>query len=179
VVVRRCLHGAKTPIPFQCPNSRNTLVTRERMCTPHSHLRPAKNSSNVRTSTSQPLFSHSFIHSFIHSFLHPTEYVAMRALGQAHGGKNKMVTATPRQLEALIRLSEALARMRLAEEVGRGDVVEATRLMKAATQTVGARASQHVCMSCAEFCRLMCADGDGSDHRSDRYGHDFHRNQFQ
>ena len=36
--------------------------------------------------------------------------------------------ATPRQLESLIRISEALARMRLSEEVTKADVEEAVRL---------------------------------------------------
>jgi DNA replicative helicase MCM subunit Mcm2 (Cdc46/Mcm family) len=33
------------------------------------------------------------------------------------GGHKKVITATPRQLESLIRLSEALARMRLSRTV--------------------------------------------------------------
>jgi DNA replication licensing factor MCM4 len=57
-------------------------------------------------------------------------YVAMRRLG----GNKKTITATPRQLESLVRLSEALARMRLSETVERADVVEATRLMRVALQ---------------------------------------------
>lgn len=54
-------------------------------------------------------------------------YVDMRRLG----GSRKVITATPRQLESLIRLSEALARMRLDEFVREEDVEEAMRLMKA------------------------------------------------
>ena len=42
----------------------------------------------------------------------------------------QVVTATPRQLESLIRLSEAQARMRLRETVIEADVDEALRLMK-------------------------------------------------
>lgn len=57
-------------------------------------------------------------------------YVDMRRLG----GSKKIITATPRQLEALVRLSEALARMRLSEKVERKDVAEAMRLMKSALQ---------------------------------------------
>lgn len=45
-----------------------------------------------------------------------------------------MITATPRQLESLIRLAEALARMRLGKEVTEEDVEEAMRLMKVAMQ---------------------------------------------
>ena len=58
----------------------------------------------------------------------------MRKLGQ--NAQSKVVTATPRQLESLIRLSEALARMKLCEIVTRDDVIEAQRLMSVATQTV-------------------------------------------
>eukprot|EP00976_Prorocentrum_cordatum_P043006 871717-Prorocentrum_minimum.AAC.1 len=46
------------------------------------------------------------------------------------GGHKKVITATPRQLESMIRLSEALARMRLSESVEVYDVKEALRLMK-------------------------------------------------
>ena len=53
-------------------------------------------------------------------------YLEMRRLG----GNAKTITATPRQLESLIRLSEALARMKWAPVVERSDVVEAIRLMK-------------------------------------------------
>jgi DNA replication licensing factor MCM4 len=40
------------------------------------------------------------------------------------------ITATPRQLESLIRISEALARMRLSPTVERQDAAEALRLMQ-------------------------------------------------
>jgi len=56
------------------------------------------------------------------------EYVEMRNLGAAKG----TITATPRQLESLIRLSEAHARVRFSETVEAVDVAEATRLVKAA-----------------------------------------------
>jgi len=42
------------------------------------------------------------------------EYVRMRKMG---GGNRRTITATPRQLESLIRLSEALARMRFSSTV--------------------------------------------------------------
>eukprot|EP00041_Stephanoeca_diplocostata_P025419 m.664642 g.664642 ORF g.664642 m.664642 type:complete len:842 (-) comp22746_c0_seq2:152-2677(-) len=57
-----------------------------------------------------------------------TAYVDMRKLG---GNKN-VITATPRQLESLIRLAEAHARVRLSEHVERIDVAEAVRLVKSA-----------------------------------------------
>lgn len=57
-------------------------------------------------------------------------YVQMRKMGS---GKN-VITATPRQLESIIRLSEALAKMRLSSKVEPRDVHEAQRLIKVATQ---------------------------------------------
>lgn len=57
-------------------------------------------------------------------------YVEMRRLGNS----KKVITATPRQLESLIRLSEALARMRFADVVEASDVNEAIRLVRAAMQ---------------------------------------------
>ncbi|GFH24102.1 DNA helicase, partial [Haematococcus lacustris] len=44
------------------------------------------------------------------------------------GRERRVVVATPRQLESIIRLSEGLARMRLSETVGRAEVKEAVRL---------------------------------------------------
>ena len=57
-------------------------------------------------------------------------YVEMRRMG----GSRKVITATPRQLESLIRLSESLARMRLSVRVDRDDAKEALRLMRVAMQ---------------------------------------------
>lgn len=57
-----------------------------------------------------------------------TGYLEMRRGGR--GGSN--MTATPRQLESLIRLSEAHARMQLKEHVDESDVEEAIRLVKCA-----------------------------------------------
>jgi len=64
-------------------------------------------------------------------------YLAMRNAGGrgATGGSHKTISATPRQLESLIRISQALAKMRLADTVLASDVHEATRLMQVATQT--------------------------------------------
>lgn len=83
-------------------------------------------------------------------------YLRMRSLGSAHyaanlsssGGappstttsnlssrRQQHITATPRQLESLIRLSQALAKMRLSHVVTAADVHEAVRLMKVATHT--------------------------------------------
>ena len=55
-------------------------------------------------------------------------YVEMRRIGT-----KKTITATPRQLESLIRLSEAHARMRLSNWVEKEDIEEGARLIKVAT----------------------------------------------
>lgn len=55
-------------------------------------------------------------------------YVEMRSAGRGGG----TITATPRQLESLIRLAEAHARMQLKETVEENDVEEALRLVKSA-----------------------------------------------
>ena len=57
-------------------------------------------------------------------------YVEMRRVGNS----SKTITATPRQLESIIRLAEAIAKMRLSLAVEKSDVEEAIRLMKVATQ---------------------------------------------
>lgn len=57
-------------------------------------------------------------------------YVEMRKIGTSRN----IITATPRQLESLIRLSEALAKMRYSSTVEKKDVHEALRLIRVATQ---------------------------------------------
>jgi len=59
-----------------------------------------------------------------------SSYVSMRGSGSS----KKTISATPRQLESIIRLSEAMARLRFSTEVEVSDVEEALRLMKVATQ---------------------------------------------
>lgn len=62
-------------------------------------------------------------------------YLDLRRMGGVSGtAARKNITATPRQLESLIRISEALAKMKLCEVVERRDVEEALRLMNVATQ---------------------------------------------
>lgn len=63
-----------------------------------------------------------------------SSYVAMRRAGEDSrgGGSEKRITATTRQLESLIRLSEAHAKLHLRQQVLLEDVVEAVRLMKSA-----------------------------------------------
>ena len=50
------------------------------------------------------------------------------------GNSKKIITATTRQLESLIRISEAFAKMRLSNSVEERDVDEAIALVKFATQ---------------------------------------------
>lgn len=56
----------------------------------------------------------------------------MRKLGDDIRAADRRITATTRQLESMIRLAEAHARMRLSTEVTAGDVEEAVRLIKSA-----------------------------------------------
>lgn len=58
------------------------------------------------------------------------EYCNMRNLGNS----TKTITATPRQLESMIRLAEAIAKMRLSETIEKHDIDEAVRLIKTALQ---------------------------------------------
>lgn len=62
-------------------------------------------------------------------------YLEMRnPSGGAISHGTRTISATARQLESLIRISEALAKMRYSVVVTRADVCEAVRLMKVATQ---------------------------------------------
>jgi DNA replication licensing factor MCM4 len=56
----------------------------------------------------------------------------MRKLGEDVRAAERRITATTRQLESMIRLSEAHAKMRLSDTVTRDDVIEAVRLIKSA-----------------------------------------------
>lgn len=58
------------------------------------------------------------------------EYQRMRSMGNSA----KTITATPRQLESLIRIAESLAKMRLSNTVETRDIDEAVRLIKTAMQ---------------------------------------------
>ncbi|KAL1541123.1 DNA replication licensing factor, mcm4 component [Salvia divinorum] len=61
-------------------------------------------------------------------------YVEMRKRGNFPGSSKKVITATPRQIESLIRLCEGLARIRFSELVDKSDVIEAFRLLEVAMQ---------------------------------------------
>lgn len=71
----------------------------------------------------------------------------MRKLGQDVRAAEKRITATTRQLESMIRLAEAHAKMRLATEVTRDDVQEAVRLIKSALMTAATDSQGRIDMS--------------------------------
>ncbi|CAD6893383.1 unnamed protein product [Tilletia controversa] len=62
-------------------------------------------------------------------------YVELRKLGEDPRSAERRITATTRQLESMIRLSEAHARMRFSETVEVEDVDEAARLIREATKS--------------------------------------------
>jgi DNA replication licensing factor MCM4 len=74
-------------------------------------------------------------------------YVAMRSLGQDVRSADKRITATTRQLESMIRLAEAHAKMRLSRTVTRGDVQEANRLIQSALKTAATDSQGRIDMS--------------------------------
>lgn len=74
-------------------------------------------------------------------------YLEMRALGQDVRAADKRITATTRQLESMIRLSEAHAKMRLSERVTRDDVREAYRLIQSALKTAATDSQGRIDMS--------------------------------
>lgn len=59
-------------------------------------------------------------------------YVEMRKVGEDPRSSERRITATTRQLESMIRLSEAHARMRFSDTVDLEDVKEAGRLIREA-----------------------------------------------
>jgi len=64
-------------------------------------------------------------------------YVSWRTKYQDVDGKDKTVTLTPRQLEALIRLTEASAKIRLADTAISKDVKRATGLLETSLEAFG------------------------------------------
>jgi len=74
-------------------------------------------------------------------------YVEMRKLGQDVRTAEKRITATTRQLESMVRLSEAHAKMRLSEVVTVDDVKEAVRLIKSALKTAATDSQGRIDMS--------------------------------
>lgn len=96
--------------------------------------------------------------SYARANIHPTiseeagremveSYVEMRKLGEDVRSAEKRITATTRQLESMIRLSEAHAKMRLSPEVSRDDVREAYRLIRSALKTAATDAQGRIDMS--------------------------------
>lgn len=68
-------------------------------------------------------------------------YVEMRNAGADSRSNDRRITATTRQLESMIRLSEAHARMRYSEVVEVADVLEANRLIREALKESAVRPS--------------------------------------
>ncbi|KAM0280384.1 hypothetical protein ACHAQH_004097 [Verticillium albo-atrum] len=96
--------------------------------------------------------------SYARANIHPTisqdaaqelveNYVEMRKLGQDVRAAEKRITATTRQLESMIRLAEAHAKMRLAPTVTRDDVKEACRLIRSALKTAATDSQGRIDMS--------------------------------
>ncbi len=71
----------------------------------------------------------------------------MRKLGQDVRAAEKRITATTRQLESMIRLAEAHAKMRLSRVVTSADVLEAERLIQSALKTAATDAQGRIDMS--------------------------------
>ncbi len=71
----------------------------------------------------------------------------MRKLGQDVRSADQRITATTRQLESMVRLAEAHAKMRLADKVTVGDVHEAVRLIKSALKTAATDSQGRIDMS--------------------------------
>ncbi|KAK8082208.1 minichromosome maintenance protein 4 (cell division control protein 54) [Apiospora saccharicola] len=96
--------------------------------------------------------------SYARAFVHPTisqdagqalvdNYIKMRKLGQDVRAAEKRITATTRQLESMIRLAEAHAKMRLCTVVTKEDVEEAYRLIQTALKTAATDAQGRIDMS--------------------------------
>lgn len=94
----------------------------------------------------QPLHELSAYIDYARSKIHPVitedagaelvrSYVEMRNMGDDPRASEKRITATTRQLESMVRLSEAHARMRFSGFVELPDVKEACRLMREAIRT--------------------------------------------
>merc|ERR1712151_1487531 len=107
-----------------------------------SHLTSMYSVSGVQKKAKAPIDSELFRRyvSFARRWVHPqiTDEAA-KALVKGYtdlrnqGTSREMITATPRILESLIRISESVAKMELREDVTTADVDEAIRLLKAAT----------------------------------------------
>ncbi|KAK8125219.1 minichromosome maintenance protein 4 (cell division control protein 54) [Apiospora kogelbergensis] len=107
--------------------------------------------------------------SYARAFVHPIisqdagqalvdNYIKMRKLGQDVRAAEKRITATTRQLESMIRLAEAHAKMRLSTTVTKADVEEAYRLIQTALKTAATDAQGRIDMS-------MLTDGTTSADR--------------
>lgn len=111
-----------------------------------THLTSLYLQDSVKTGASDDILSIEFLTMYINyakQNVHPKltpdageeltkTYVNMRRMGDDPDSDKKRITATTRQLESMIRLSEAHAKMRLSDTVEVSDVKEACRLMQSA-----------------------------------------------
>merc|ERR1712156_1001066 len=107
-----------------------------------AHLTSMYSVGGIRTRVEPPIDSELFRRyvSFARRWVHPqiTDDAA-KALMKGYidlrnqGTSREMITATPRILESLIRISESVAKMELREDVTTDHVDEAIRLLKATT----------------------------------------------
>merc|ERR1712127_489405 len=107
-----------------------------------AHLTSMYSVSGVRNKAETPMNPETFRRyvSFARRWVYPqiSEEAARELLKgytnlRNQGTSREMITATPRILESLIRISESVTKMELREEVTVADVDEAIRLLKAAT----------------------------------------------
>lgn len=115
----------------------------------------------------------SFARNHIHPVLTPeaskslvSAYVEMRNAGADARSNDRRITATTRQLESMIRLSEAHARMRYSESVEVQDVEEANRLIREALKESAVRLFLLSHVNRAH--PFLCSPSDGSSHRTHR-----------
>ena len=92
-------------------------------------------------------------------------YVEMRKVGEDIRTQERRITATTRQLESMIRLSEAHARMRFSERVEMQDVKEAFRLIRDAIRESAVSPGRYLCPSLRDLI-VKFFYADGSYHRT-------------
>jgi DNA replication licensing factor MCM4 len=110
------------------------ILVRANSSSPHTFVA-------LKSSPLQPVETLTAYITYARSRIHPVlteeasdalvkSYVEMRKVGEDIRTQERRITATTRQLESMIRLSEAHARMRFSERVEMQDVKEAFRLIR-------------------------------------------------
>lgn len=77
-----------------------------------------------------------------------SQYVAIRADQRRHDSGESVIPITVRQLEALVRLSEALAKLNLKQEATAEHVREAIRLFRVSTLNAASAGIGDAAMRC-------------------------------